>query len=95
MLTIQGARQRFCDGITRRDFLKVGALSGALDLPDLLRLQAHGAQAGRPSPRAVIMVCLNGGPSHVDMYDLKLCHVLGTHFSIRELLMPLSPDIGH
>lgn len=71
MLTILGSKQRYCDGINRRDFLKVGALGGTLGLPELLRLQSHAAEKSSAQPRAVIMVCLNGGPSHVDMYDLK------------------------
>ncbi|MDB5336073.1 MAG: hypothetical protein JWN70_1692 [Planctomycetaceae bacterium] len=71
MLTIWGSKRRFCDGLSRRDFLQVGLLGGALTLPDLLRLRAHGATTDRPSHKAVIMVCLNGGPSHLDMYDLK------------------------
>jgi uncharacterized protein (DUF1501 family) len=70
MLTFWGPRRRFCDQISRRDFLRVGALGlGGLTLADVLRLQA---QAGtRSRTRAVIMVCLAGGPSHIDMYDLK------------------------
>jgi uncharacterized protein (DUF1501 family) len=74
MLILGGQRTgRFCDGISRRGFLKVGALSvGGLTLADLLRLKAHGAapNAGTPG-RAVIMVYLNGGPSHIDLYDPK------------------------
>src|SRR5262249_24433520 len=60
----------FCDRINRRDFLRVGALGlGGLTLADVLRLRA---EAGNRSPaRSVIMVCLAGGPSHIDMYDLK------------------------
>jgi hypothetical protein len=70
MLTLWGPRQRLCDGVTRRDFLRAGALGlGGLTLADLLRLRAT-AGSGR-TPRAVIMVCLAGGPSHIDMYDLK------------------------
>ncbi len=55
---------------TRREFLKVGALAvGGLTLADLLRLKA---KATAPTaPKAIIMVYLNGGPSHMDMYDLK------------------------
>src|SRR5439155_1497179 len=34
-----------------------------------LRLRARAGVSS--SPRAVIMVCLAGGPSHIDMYDLK------------------------
>jgi hypothetical protein len=70
MLTLWGAKHRFCDRINRRDFLQVGALGlGGLTLADLLRLRARAGE--KSSPRAVIMVCLAGGPSHIDMYDLK------------------------
>src|SRR5262245_39354535 len=70
VLTLWGAQRRFCDRISRRDFLQVGALGlGGLALPDLLRLRAE--TGARSSPRAVIMVCLGGGPSHLDMYDMK------------------------
>ena len=55
----------------RRDFLRAGALGlGGLTLPDLLRLRAAQGATGK-TPRAVIMVCLAGGPSHLDMYDMK------------------------
>jgi hypothetical protein len=71
MLTILGSRQRFCDGISRRNFLKVGALGlGGLSLPQLLQAEAN---AGiRRSHKAVIMVFLPGGPSHQDIFDLKM-----------------------
>lgn len=60
----------FQRGVSRREFLQVGALGlGGLTLPDILRLRAQGKNT--KSPRAVIMVCLAGGPSHLDMYDLK------------------------
>src|SRR5262245_66182265 len=76
MLTLWGRRHgKHCDGLTRRALLKVGALSvGGLTLADLLRLESAKAGQGmphRPAHKAVIMVYLNGGPSHVDMYDLK------------------------
>jgi hypothetical protein len=72
MLTIRGAKQRLCDGLSRRDFLRAGALSiGGLSLADLLRLKAQGAVRSESAHKAVIMVYLNGGPSHMDMYDLK------------------------
>jgi hypothetical protein len=58
------------DALGRRDFLRVGALGlGGLTLADVLRLKAQAGSA--TSPRAVIMVCLSGGPSHIDTYDLK------------------------
>src|SRR5678816_975701 len=71
MLTIYGNKQRFCDGISRRNFLKIGALGlGGLTLPQLLQAEA---QSGiRRSHKAVIMVFLPGGPSHQDMFDLKM-----------------------
>jgi hypothetical protein len=70
MLTIYGAQSRFCDGISRRNFLKIGALGlGGLALPELLRAEA---QAGiRNSHKAVIMIYLPGGPPHQDMFDLQ------------------------
>jgi len=70
MLTILGEKQRFCDGVTRRDFLKIGGLAmGGLTLPQLLAAEA---QAGvRSQHKAVIMVFLCGGPPHQDMFDLK------------------------
>src|SRR2546425_884821 len=72
MLTFLGPKHHLCDNITRRDFLKVGALGvGGLTLADMLRAKAHGATAGETSAKAIIMVYLNGGPSHMDMYDLK------------------------
>ncbi len=70
MLTFFGSKQRLCDGVSRRDFLKVGGLSvGGLTLADVLRLRA--ADPSPPRDKAIIMVYLNGGPSHMDMYDLK------------------------
>src|SRR5262249_27732985 len=72
MLTIWGNRQRYCDGITRRNFLQIGAFGAGLTLADVLRIQAAQDPATRRTPnKAAIMVYLPGGPSHMDMYDLK------------------------
>src|SRR5262245_52759198 len=74
MLTVRAPRApgRHCDGVSRRDFLRIGALGlGGLTLADLLRLKAQGAVRSQASHKAVIMVYLPGGPSHIDMYDLK------------------------
>ena len=74
MLTILGPQPEncgFCDGISRRNFLKIGALGlGGVALPQLLAAEA---QSGiRRSHKAVIMIFLPGGPSHQDMFDLKM-----------------------
>ncbi len=70
MLTILGQKSRFCDGVSRRNFLKIGALGlGGMSLPQLLQAEA---QSGiRQSHKAVIMIFLPGGPSHQDIFDLK------------------------
>jgi hypothetical protein len=67
-------RRQFCDGINRRNFLKVGGLGAVagglgLSLPQLLSMEA---QAGiGSSHKSVIMIYLVGGPPHQDMFDLK------------------------
>ncbi len=71
MLTIYGDKQGFCDGISRRNFLQIGALSmGGLTLPGLLRATAEAGDTASKH-KSVIMIYLPGGPSHMDTYDLK------------------------
>jgi hypothetical protein len=61
-----------CDGIPRRDFLRIGALAGlGLGLPDYLALAGDGAINGAAKGKAAIFVRLGGGPSHMDTFDLK------------------------
>src|SRR3954451_9004361 len=75
MLNVLHSRlQRNCDGTTRRDFLKVGALGlGALTLPDLLRARAAASQAGQPTRNtSVVWLWLGGGPTHVETFDPKM-----------------------
>ena len=70
MLTILGAPRRFCDGLPRRDFLKIGSLAlGGISLPQMLRAEA--AAGASRSHKAVIMIYLSGGPPHQDTFDLK------------------------
>src|SRR5438093_1771806 len=70
MLTILGQENRFCDGLSRRNFLKIGGLAlGGLSMPEILRAESRKGLGG--SQKAIIMVFLPGGPPHQDMFDLK------------------------
>jgi len=73
MLTIWGDKQQYCDGISRRNFLQLGAFGAGLTLADVLRLKSAQDPAAlkRTSNKAAIMIYLPGGPSHMDMWDLK------------------------
>jgi hypothetical protein len=63
-------RGRFCDGLSRREFLIVGgSTAGGLSLSSLLRAEAQ--QGVRPSHKSLINIFLPGGPPHQDMWDLK------------------------
>jgi hypothetical protein len=71
MLTLMGSKQRFCDGLSRRSFLQIGAFGAGLTLADMLRAKEAQGPAAKSSNKAAIMIYLPGGPSHMDMYDLK------------------------
>ena len=72
MLTILGNRptgSKFCDGLSRRNFLQIGGLGlTGLGLPQLLSAEAAGKSKKHKS---VIMIYLVGGAPHQDMFDLK------------------------
>jgi len=69
MLNILGKRERYCDGVSRRDFLQVGAATAVgVTLPGLLAAEA---QAGTLKRRSIINIYLGGGPTHMDTFDLK------------------------
>jgi len=59
-----------CDGVKRRDFLKVGAIGAGLSLSNYLRLAAAGDVAAAKA-KSAIFINLTGGPSHMDTFDLK------------------------
>ncbi len=73
MLNLFPNTLRQCDGVTRRSFLQVGSLAvGGLTLPNLLRHEAVAKEGGTtPRRKSVILIWAAGGPSHIDMYDLK------------------------
>jgi uncharacterized protein (DUF1501 family) len=63
-----------CTGLSRRDFLRAGTLGfGGLTLANFLRLQAT---AGLPSSvvkgKSVVLLFLQGGPSHIELFDPKM-----------------------
>jgi len=70
MLTIPGIKSSYCDGMTRRSCLQIGSLAmGGMSLPEILRAESE-SKSDRPI-KGVIMVIMPGGPTHLDMYDLK------------------------
>ena len=91
-ITVHGSKRRglMCDGIARRDFLTIGALGmGGLSMPQLLRAES---QAGiGSSSKSVIMIYLAGGPSHQDMFDLKMDAPEG----VRGEFKPISSNLPH
>ena len=68
MINISGKAWKFCDGISRRNFLKIGAFGSAFTTADILKANQAG---GTGTAKSAIMIYLPGGPSHMDMYDLK------------------------
>lgn len=78
MLSIPGQQGRLCDGWTRRELLRVGgAAMLGLSLPQFLRLQAMASTSapkkapGWGTAKSVILIFLQGGPSHIDIWDPK------------------------
>jgi hypothetical protein len=76
MLNILGRKlSRFCDGHSRRHFLRIGGLAmGGLALPQIMQAEeaAPATRGKKLGHKAIIMIYLSGGPSHQDMYDLKM-----------------------
>ena len=70
LLGPKDSRRPFCDGISRRNFIRIGGLGAAgLSLPNLLSFEAR--TGIRNSHKSVILIYLVGGPPHQDMFDLK------------------------
>ncbi len=71
MIGVPGAAYRSCDGLSRRGFLRVGALGlGGLNLAQVLRARAMASGSDAPL-RSVIQIILGGGPSQLETYDPK------------------------
>src|SRR5579872_4065677 len=79
MISIPGKRGRTCDGWTRRELLRVGgAAMLGLSLPEFLSLEALAStppgaagKDGFGNAKSVILIFLQGGPSHIDIWDPK------------------------
>src|SRR5947199_7627955 len=76
MLTLRHASpDRNCQGYSRREFLRIGGLSmfGGLTLPMLLKQRARAAAAGKVvKDKSVVLLFLQGGPSHIEFFDPKM-----------------------
>jgi hypothetical protein len=65
-----GSSGRYCDGVNRRSFLQLGVAGmAAVGMPELLR--ARDASKDTSKNTSVILIWLDGGPGHMDMYDMK------------------------
>jgi hypothetical protein len=74
MLSVLGRAAKLCDGISRREMLRVGGLSlfGSMTLPRLLAAREAKQTAKREGKaKSVVLFNLLGGPSHMDMFDMK------------------------
>jgi hypothetical protein len=75
MLTLLGSPRQTCDGLTRRETLKAGALSllgGFFNQPNLSAFErARASSSPKPKAKSVILLYLQGGPATQDMFDLK------------------------
>src|SRR3954471_10927411 len=69
-----GVHGRDCDGTSRRDFLRVGALGlSGFSLSNLLRRQAAASERGvSKKDTSVVWIWLGGGPSHIETFDPKM-----------------------
>ncbi len=69
----QKSSSTYCDGVSRRSFVQLGmAGMGSLGLPALLRAKEESAAAGgEKKDTSVILIWIDGGPGHMDTYDMK------------------------
>src|SRR5438034_4958827 len=66
-----GSTARYCDGMSRRSFLHLGVAGMAtIGLPRLLQAREQSSESSKKNTR-VSLIWLDGGPSHLDLYDMK------------------------
>jgi hypothetical protein len=72
MLIVKQSGPHLCDGVTRREWLRMGALSlGGITLPQLLQDRAQATTAGRGRAKSVIILFNTGGIPHHETWDPK------------------------
>src|ERR1043165_6426603 len=73
MISLPGSAVRLCEGLSRRDLLRAGALGRlGLSLPELLRFQeTQASSVRRPAADACILIFLWGAPSQFETFDPK------------------------
>ena len=93
MITLLGSPRRCCDGLTRRETLKAGALSllgGCFNLPSLLQAEeSRGKHAAPGKAKNVILLYLLGGAATQDMFDLKP----GAPLEVRGEFKPIATNV--
>jgi hypothetical protein len=93
MLRITAQKRPLCDGMRRRDVLRVGAtglLGVGLGLPRLL--EAATRAKARARAKSLILFVLEGGPAHQDLWDMKPAAPVGVRSEFRpiETTVPLA-----
>lgn len=75
MLNFLGSNFRNCDGIRRREMLRIGSFAigstAAFTMSDILRAESQSPSQQRSPHKSVINIFLGGGPPHQDMWDIK------------------------
>src|SRR5436190_1443283 len=67
-----GTTKRYCDGMSRRSFFQLGVAGlASVSVPQLLRAKEASQVSGGRLNTSVILIWLDGGPSHLDLYDMK------------------------
>jgi hypothetical protein len=90
MLHLTGSGTKLCDGVTRREFLRVGGLAlGSLGLPQLMHNRSTAAPSQAPRVKSIIQLFMWGGPSQHETFDLKPLAPDG----IRSLFAPIATNV--
>jgi hypothetical protein len=90
MLHLTGGSSLLCDGMARRDFLRIGGLAlGGLSLPGLWYAQAHATAPAHRRVKRCVQLFMWGGPAQQETFDLKPAAPEG----IRSLFRPIATNV--